>query len=105
MCIFVSLDITKAFDRINHQALLNAMKDIEMPRCIVKILANWWCKLQDVVMWNGVRSEAFSVGLGVPQGSLLEGKFFNFLMDRLLNMLQEKGLRCHVNTIFVEAVA
>ena len=35
-----SPDITKAFDRINHQALLNAMEDIEMPGCIVKIFAN-----------------------------------------------------------------
>ena len=53
-----SLDITKAFNRINHQALLNAMKDIEMPRCTVKIFANWCCKLQDI-KWHGVRSEAF----------------------------------------------
>ena len=26
-----SLDTTKVFDRINHQALLNALKDFEMP--------------------------------------------------------------------------
>ena len=99
-----SLDITKAFDRINHQALLNAMKDIEMSGCIVKIFANWWSKLRDVVMLNGVRSEAFSVGSGVPQGSLL-GEFFDLLMDLVLNVLQETGLSCHVDTIIAGAVA
>ena len=46
-----SLEITKAFVVINHQALLNAMKDIEMTGCIiVKIFVNWWCKLQNLVM-------------------------------------------------------
>ena len=35
-----SLYITKAFDRINHQALLNVIKDIEMSGCIVKNFAN-----------------------------------------------------------------
>ena len=81
------------------------MKDIEMPGCIVKIFANWWCKLQDVVMWNGVKSEAFSVGSGVPQGSLFGGKVFNLLMDPVLNMLQEKDLGCHVDKIFAGTVA
>ena len=56
-------------------------------------------------MWNGVRLEAISVGSGVPQGSSLAGKFFNLLMDRALNMLQEKGLGCHVDAIFAGAVA
>ena len=54
-----------------------------------------------------MRSEAFSVGTGVPQRSLLGGIFFNLLMDRVLNMLglQEKGLGCHVDTILTGAVA
>ena len=50
-----------------------------------------------------MRSEAFSVDSGFPQGNLLGGKFFNLLMDRVLNKLQEKGLGCHVDTIFAEA--
>ena len=70
-----SLDITKAFDRINHQALLNAMKNTEMPGCIVKSFANWWCKLQDVIMWNWVRSEAFLLVQGSPNGVYWEKNF------------------------------
>ena len=31
------------------------------------------------------------------------GKFFNLLMDRVLNTLQEKGLGCHIDTIIAGA--
>ena len=37
-----------------------------MPEYIEQIFANWWCKLHDSVMWNRVRSEAFSVGAEIP---------------------------------------
>ena len=51
------------------------MKDNEMPGFIVKIFANWWCKLQHVVMWYEVKLEAFSVGLGAPKGVYWEENF------------------------------
>jgi Reverse transcriptase (RNA-dependent DNA polymerase) len=100
-----SLDIAKAFDRINHLALLKAMQDKAIPLCVIKIFADWWCKLSDEVLWNGNRSKAFSIGSGVPQGSLLGGKFFNLLMDRVLNELQNEGLGCHVDSVFAGAIA
>ena len=45
-----SLDISKAFDRINRFALLRSMFNKGISTDIIKIFANWWCKLNDTVL-------------------------------------------------------
>ena len=37
----------------------------------------------------------------MPHGSLLGGKFFNLLMDYVLNTLQDRVLRCHIDGVFL----
>jgi hypothetical protein len=103
--ICCSLDITKAFDRINHYALLKSMHESGIPAYIVRLFADWWCKLKDVVRWKGMLSQSFCVGSGVPQGSLLGGKFFNLLMDNVLNVLENAGMGCHIDGLFAGALA
>jgi hypothetical protein len=100
-----SLDLTKAFDRINHYALLKAMHQKGMPVYMIKLFADWWGKMKDVVMWRGKSSMSFLVGSGVPQGSLLGGKFFNLMMDSVLEMLKLNDLGCHVGGEFAGALA
>ena len=84
-----SLDLSKAFDRIDHYALLKVMYEKGMPFHIISLFANWWGKLCDKVLWGGKLSQSFTVGSGVLQGSLLGGKFFNLMMDCVLCKLQE----------------
>ena len=74
---YCSLDIAKAFDQIDHDALLKIMLQRGMPYYVVRMFSNWWNKLYDKVLWKGGLSDSFAVGSGVLQGSILGGKFFN----------------------------
>ena len=96
-----SLDISKAFDRINHFALLRSIYNKGIPTNIIKIFANWWCKLNDTVPWKGKLSVPFPIGSGILQGSLLGGNFFKLMMDSVLQILHKCGLRCHVGNVLL----
>ena len=48
-----SLDINKAFDRVNHFTLFYKLIDIGIPFCMLNVLINWHGKLQGCVCWSG----------------------------------------------------
>ena len=69
------------------------------------MFSNWWNKLFGKVLRSGGPSDSFVVGSGVLQGSISRGKFFNLLMDCVLNKLQFSYLGCHVHNVFAGAIA
>ena len=59
----------------------------------------------DTKLWKGKLSVPFSIGSGILQGSLLGGKFFNLMMDSVLQLLHKCGLGCHAGNVFAGALA
>ena len=68
---FASLDIRKAFDRVNHFKLCNTLLDAKVPVIVVDVPCNWYSKLYCAVRWNSELSAQFTVFSGVRQGSCL----------------------------------
>jgi len=56
-----ALDISKAFDRVNHYALLHLLIDRQLPRNFISILLDWFCKCYVCVTWAGVYSHFFHI--------------------------------------------
>ena len=76
--------------------MLKTMLQRGMSNYIVSMFSNWWNKLYDKVLCRGGLSDSFAVGSGVLQGSILGGKFFDLMMDCVLNKLKGSlfGLSC-----------
>jgi hypothetical protein len=55
-----------------------------VPRTLVNVFMSWYGKLSCQVRWNNQLSGLFAVHSGLPQGSLLSPKFYNFVMDTIL---------------------
>jgi Reverse transcriptase (RNA-dependent DNA polymerase) len=99
------LDVCKAFDRVNHFALLSCMLRRGVPRVLVDIFMSWFGNLSGQVRWGSHLSQSFAICSGLPQGSLLSPKFYNFVMDSILHSLQNSGGGCYVNAAFAGALA
>ena len=66
-CIFIaSLDVSKAFDRVDHCKLFNALHDAEVSIAVVELLCNWYAIMFVVIRWNN-SLWLFAVKSGVRQ--------------------------------------
>ena len=59
---------------------------------------------QSDVQWCDQRSNSFSVKNGVRQGGVSSGIFFAIYIDKLLKILRNAGIGCHINGVFYGAV-
>lgn len=96
-----SLDISKAFDRVNHYKLYKSLLTAGVPVIIVDVLCNWYSKLSFAVKWNSKLSAQFPVGSGVRQGSCLSPAVFNVFMNIFITKLKLQGIGCHISTLFI----
>jgi len=54
-----ALDISKAFDKVNHYVLFSKLLDRRMPMCIIKVLVCWYGKCNADVRWQNSMSHVF----------------------------------------------
>ena len=100
--VFVaSLDISKAFDRVNHFKLYNSLLSAGVPLIIVDVLSNWYSKLFCAVRWNNHLSVQFPVCSGVRQGSCLSPAVFNVFMNVFIVKLKLADIGCHVASLYL----
>jgi hypothetical protein len=92
------LDLSKAFDKVNHFGLLLKLMKNNLPSCIVQIFANWFSKNVTQVVWNGVLSVIVSLECGVRQGGVISPSLFSLYVDDLLLLLASCKLGCFVNS-------
>jgi len=79
-----TLDIFKAFDKVNHFALLQLLMDRKLPKCFIGVLLEWFSTSMACVRWNGQYSFWFNLSAGVRQGGLLSPVLFAVYMDPLI---------------------
>ena len=99
-----SPDISKAFDNVNHCKLFKSLSETGIPKWILSLLANWYCKLNVAVRWNGAFSDSFHVSSGVRQGSILSPSLFTVFMNMFIVRLRTLGSGCHVGDHFVGCI-
>ena len=74
-----TLDISKAFDMINHYKLFDSLIKAGIPGWIIDILVNWYSKLTVKVRWNGNPSHSSIVQSGVRQDSCYRFLYLMYL--------------------------
>ena len=94
MCCF---DISKAFDKVNHDCLFFKLIERSTPLCFVNILKNWYGKLFSRVRWSNILSSEFLVNSGIRQGGILSPLLFSVYINSLLIKLDKYG--CFINGI------
>ena len=67
----IFLDLSKAFDTLDHTILTQKLKHYGIKGCALKLLKNYLSNRKQYVELNNVKSEMCEIKTGVPQGSIL----------------------------------
>ena len=88
----VMLDLTAAFDTLDHQMFLNRLEEIYS---IQDVALQWFwsylCNRMQHVMVNLETSSGVSMNHGVTQGSVLGPKLFSLFMKPLSEVIRNHG--------------
>jgi hypothetical protein len=77
----LALDISKAFPRVNHYALLSKLIARKAPLVLVDLIDSWLQRSTSRVRWRGAVSNSFALRLGVNQGSVLAPALFSIFIN------------------------
>ena len=78
-----SIDLSKAFDKVNHHALLLKLMKRHLPRILIDTLEFWLSNSWSCIKWHSVMSEFFKINYGVRQGSALSPFLFALYVNDL----------------------
>jgi len=65
---FCAIDLSKAFDKVNHFALFIKVMRRRVPVELLQLMENLFSSCYSCVKWDDLLSEIFSVNFGVRQG-------------------------------------
>ena len=83
--ITIFLDLSKAFDTLNHSILLDKLKHYCIKDCALNLLNSYLSDRQQFVQINNIKSSLLPVKTGVPQGSILGPLLFIIYLNDFTN--------------------
>jgi len=76
-----AIDLRKAFDKVNHHALLIKLMKRKLPVILLELLQNLLQNCFSCIKWTHVLSASFQIRFGVRQGSVLLPFLFAIYLD------------------------
>ena len=95
--ILMLVDLSAAFDTINHKSLLQRLKSVyRIDNVVLEWLESYLTNRTFRVSVNGTLSEEAELNIGVPQGSILGPLLFILYTKGLQNLAEKYGFNIHL---------
>lgn len=94
-----TLDLSKAFDRINHYVIFMTLMDRHLPASLLVLLENWFSISVTCVKWYGYVSCFFGLRAGVRQGGVLSPLLFSLAIERIVQKVKLTNAGCYKSTV------
>ena len=96
VCV-VSLDISKAFDKVWHKGLLFKLKQCGIQGNILGVISSYLSDRWQCVLINGQFSDWLKILAGVPQGSVLGSLLFLMFINDITTVVTNCNVRLFAN--------
>jgi len=92
-----ALDLSKAFDKMNHYGLFMKLMDRRIPNNLLCLLEHWFSHGMTCVKWGNAFSSFFKLDCGIRQGGVLSPHLFAIYIDSLIDKVKSCHVGCYVN--------
>ncbi len=93
--VLILLDLSAAFDTVNHQILLSTLSSLDITGIPLRWFESYLTGRSFRVAWGGEVSKARQLVTGVPQGSVLGLLLFSTYTTSLAPIIQAHGFSYH----------
>ena len=94
--LLILLDLSAAFDTVDHQILLNRLcTEFGVSEKVLDWFASYLSNRSQKVTVDGVLSDPFGIDFGVPQGSCLGPVLFVIYSNKLFNIVNKQSPNVH----------
>ena len=101
------LDMSKAFERVNHSLLLDKLKDKGIPEFVINVFKSIFRDSEIQVCYNNCMSNSWNIGRGIRQGGVTSALLFNIYIDEILSKMKDLNIGCRmgISKVNVQAYA
>ena len=99
------LDISKAFDSVDHEILMKKLLDYGIPRIYVDLIRYWYGNQWVKVRFMSQFSDEWKIENGVRQGGVLSGLLFSAYIDSMLEKIAKLKIGCRLGLISSNIIA
>ena len=103
--IITFIDLSKAFDKVDHFKLGKMLMDEGITIDIVFILVHYLRNQSAKIVWNNVSSEYHGIKWGVRQGGILSPFLFKFYINSVINEISSMDEGCCIGISKVNILA
>lgn len=91
------IDLSKAFDRLNHSILFEKLLSENLDKKVVGILQKMYANSYVYTSFNGVKSNSWRVGNGIRQGGVNSPILFSYYINEILEVISETNIGCSID--------
>jgi len=91
-----ALDISKAFDKMNHYGLFIKLMKKHVPINLLRVLEMWFAIGSTCVKWCNFFSRSFVLSCGVRQGGVLSPYLFALYIDSIFDKVKRFNFGCNL---------